>query len=132
MDSILYGGTAFGGVNGRGALFGFNTHAGSLIVLPAFDRAKPKLEVPGDLTATAHWLYGYSLRGGADDEGCIFRFHQDGTAFEILHSFAGGPGDGAIPCARLIVTDSALYGIAALGGASNSGCVFRLGLRPEH
>jgi uncharacterized repeat protein (TIGR03803 family) len=49
------------------------------------------------------------------------------TTETVLHSFAGGPSDGAFPFAGLIADrDGNLYGTTASGGASNFGVVFKL------
>ena len=76
-------------------------------------------------------LYGTTLAGGAFDAGTVYRVSPDGTE-TVLHSFAGGPNDGASPYAGL-VRDSAgnLYGTTFEGGANGligggSGTVFEV------
>jgi uncharacterized repeat protein (TIGR03803 family) len=75
-------------------------------------------------------LYGTTLEGGrqACQIGCgtVFKLgkHRKET---VLHSFAGGPKDGAFPWAGL-VPDAAgnLYGTTSVGGASDQGTVFKV------
>jgi len=44
----------------------------------------------------------------------------------LVYSFAGSPRDGALPAAALLAVNGSFYGTTALGGASNSGGVFKL------
>jgi len=49
--------------------------------------------------------------------------------FKILHSFAGGAGDGAYPYGgSLIQSGPTLYGMTTYGGSSNLGTIFKIGL----
>jgi uncharacterized repeat protein (TIGR03803 family) len=54
--------------------------------------------------------------------------NPDGTAFEVLHSFAcGSNGDGCIPFAGLTASsDGKFYGTTFTGDAGGGGTVFRL------
>ena len=131
IGTDLYGTTASGGPHNGGAPFRFDVRAGTVTSLPGFDGGTDRPRYPGDLTGNGAWLYGSAVRGGADDLGCLYRVRRDGTEFELLHSFAGGPADGANPCGPLIVTDSALYGIALHGGPSDAGCVFKVARRAD-
>jgi uncharacterized repeat protein (TIGR03803 family) len=46
---------------------------------------------------------------------------------QVLHTFSGGPGDGANPAGRLVhATDGFLYGVTGRGGAFNGGTFFRM------
>src|SRR5215471_17995935 len=42
-------------------------------------------------------LYGTTDGGGSGLRGTVFRVAPDGTGFTLLHSFTGGPTDGAHP-----------------------------------
>ncbi|MFA6242696.1 MAG: choice-of-anchor tandem repeat GloVer-containing protein, partial [Candidatus Hydrogenedentales bacterium] len=44
----------------------------------------------------------------------------------VLHSFAGGTGDGKTPYGSLTPSGSVLYGMTQLGGTADKGVVFRL------
>jgi uncharacterized repeat protein (TIGR03803 family) len=55
--------------------------------------------------------------------------HHDGTAspsYQLLHSFAGAPSDGATPWASLIDVNGTLYGTTGSGGTRNYGTVFSI------
>jgi uncharacterized repeat protein (TIGR03803 family) len=71
-------------------------------------------------------LYGMTTFGGSANEGVIFSIHTDGTAFTLLHTFAGGANDGSSPLGSLLINGTDLYGTTGSGGASNMGTVFHL------
>jgi uncharacterized repeat protein (TIGR03803 family) len=48
-----------------------------------------------------------------------------------MHSFVGGPADGANPANDLILLGSTFYGTTAFGGASNNGTIFSFTPVPE-
>src|SRR5262249_47812737 len=67
-------------------------------------------------------VYGTTSKGGSSNAGLVFTMKVDGTAFKVLHTFAGGASDGANPQAALTLDGSGnLYGTTAEGGASNLG-----------
>ncbi|MGB6522944.1 MAG: choice-of-anchor tandem repeat GloVer-containing protein, partial [Candidatus Cybelea sp.] len=57
--------------------------------------------------------------------GTVFKIARSG-AETMLHSFAGGSGDGEEPNAGLININGTLYGTTAFGGANGDGTVFSL------
>jgi uncharacterized repeat protein (TIGR03803 family) len=65
--------------------------------------------------------------GGSSNGGTIFQIGTDGTGFGLLHSFAGGASDGAIPTGSLIQSGSTLYGMTPNGGSNNDGTIFKIG-----
>lgn len=71
-------------------------------------------------------FYGTTKYGGTNGDGTVFKLSANGTE-TVLHSFAGGFGDGANPAAPLIM-DSAgnLYGTTVRGGPSDNGTVFEV------
>jgi uncharacterized repeat protein (TIGR03803 family) len=71
-------------------------------------------------------LYGTASGGGASGFGVVFKLDTTGKQ-TVLHSFAGGSGDGQYPFAG-VIRDAAgnLYGTTQNGGASNFGTVFKL------
>jgi uncharacterized repeat protein (TIGR03803 family) len=84
-------------------------------------------------------LYGTTAYGGSGSNcfgsigcGTVFRLSPDGSGFTLLHTFTGGPTDGATPYAGLIQgPDGTLYGTTAgtiFQGSSviSRGSVFRL------
>ncbi len=72
-------------------------------------------------------LYGTTGRGGSSGRfGTVFKLDPSGT-LTVLHNFAGGPTDGAIPLAGLLMDARGnLYGTTEGGGSSNAGTVFKL------
>ncbi len=65
--------------------------------------------------------------GGASGLGTIFKINKDGTAFVLLHSFAGGSADGKQPgYGSLILNGAALYGMTGEGGGSGLGTIFKI------
>jgi uncharacterized repeat protein (TIGR03803 family) len=87
------------------------------------DGAVPK----GSLTFDGTTLFGRTtttvLKGG----GVIFSINPNGTAYEILHRFAGAPDDGANPRHdAMTLSDGVLYGTALQGGTHNGGVIFSI------
>jgi uncharacterized repeat protein (TIGR03803 family) len=71
-------------------------------------------------------FYGTTHSGGASGLGTVFKITPAGVEM-VLHSFAGGAADGALPTAALIQgADGNLYGTTSSGGTSNNGTVFKI------
>jgi uncharacterized repeat protein (TIGR03803 family) len=132
----LYGTTLYGGSTncqyGCGTVFELSNNGGkwSEKVLYRFtggatDGCNPwggLLQVKGD-------LYGTTEGCGASGEGTVFELSSNaGTWSEaVLHNFAGGSSDGAVPYAGLIVDAKGnFYGATWEGGVGDDGVVFRL------
>jgi uncharacterized repeat protein (TIGR03803 family) len=123
----LYGTTQQGGKHGHGTVFKLSTsHAET--VLHAFgdtgnDGQDPQAPLIRD---SAGNLYGTTLRGGAQDDGTVFKVAVGGTE-TVLYSFGSTRADGQNPGAGLVM-DSAgnVYGTTEIGGAYGAGTVFRL------
>jgi len=125
----LYGATGQGGSGsgGEGTVFelvpsGSGTWTES--VLHTFtggsDGAHP---FSGPVEDNAGNLYGTTNRGGASDDGTIYKIDSSGNE-TVLYSFGGSP-DGAYPYGALIMDSSGnLYGTTGEGGTSNLGAVF--------
>jgi uncharacterized repeat protein (TIGR03803 family) len=133
----LYGTTDRGGGtgcegDGCGTVFKL-TPDGTLTLLHSFaggasDGAKPEAGLIADSSGN---LYGTTVRGGGtgcEGYGCgtVFKLTPGGT-LTLLHSFAGGASDGALPQAGLLADKSGnLYGTTAVGGPVDGGTVFKL------
>jgi uncharacterized repeat protein (TIGR03803 family) len=76
-----------------------------------------------DLINVNSTLYGTTAGGGAKGDGTVFSITRSGTE-TMLHSFAGGSGDGASPQAGLVEVKGKLYGTTTSGGATGEGTVF--------
>jgi uncharacterized repeat protein (TIGR03803 family) len=129
--STLYGMTSFGG-GGAGTIFKINIDGTGYTIMHTFtgqptgDGANPV----GTLTLVGTALYGTTPTGGADALGALFGINTDGTAYDVLHSFAGGLSDGANP-GDLTFSGSALYGMTGAGGADNLGTIYSFAPIPE-
>jgi uncharacterized repeat protein (TIGR03803 family) len=125
VGSTLYGMTRQGG-GGAGTIFEMNADGTGYRILHTFtgtagggDGANPV----GPLTAVGSKLYGTTPTGGTSALGVLFDINLDGTGYQVLHSFAGGPFEPANP-GDVVLSGSALYGISGAGGASDLGTVF--------
>ena len=63
-------------------------------------------------------LYGTTPSGGATGNGVVFSVNQDGTNFQVLHSFNNT--DGAEPLSPPIQSGSAFFGAAGGGGGTGT------------
>jgi uncharacterized repeat protein (TIGR03803 family) len=125
----LYGTTVSGGIRnchqGCGVVFRVAAD-GTYKVLYSFQGHGDGYETLAPLLVDGQGtLYGTTERSGAYSDGTAFKLTQDGTK-TILHSF-GQDQDGAYPQGGIsLAPDGNFYGAAALGGANNSGTLFRL------
>src|SRR5262245_56223646 len=130
-DGSFYGTTGNGGVFQSGVVFKMSADGTKFITLHNF-----LYGVPGDgigpigdlLEASDGILYGTTQRGGAHDEGILFKINKDGSGFKNLHDFEFGvSSNGASPLAGVVEgPDELLYGTAERGGAYGGGIVFRM------
>jgi uncharacterized repeat protein (TIGR03803 family) len=143
----LYGTTSYGGENGGGAAWRLTPPSGSgawtyrqLCALPGqqyVDQPTSSLTLRGNGV-----LYGTDSSGGQYGLGMVYQLVPPSVAGgawteNILHSFAGGINDGALPEAAVIFDAAGnLYSTTSLGGSGlpqvdcslSSGCgtVFKL------
>jgi len=127
--SELYGATSSEKTDHGGAVFRIGTDGGGFQVLHRFLDSEGMLPYESPiLSGTA--LYGVTTYGGSargwDGCGTLYRMNADGTDFRVLHTFAGGSGDGKAPHGALLQSGSALYGLTFRGGANNLGTLFRI------
>jgi uncharacterized repeat protein (TIGR03803 family) len=128
--SALYGMTISGGSNDRGTIFKIDADGTGFSLLHSFTGgAGDGLDPDGyaSLLQSGSTLYGMTQRGGSSNGGTIFQIGTDGTGFSLLHSFAGGPSDGATPTGALIQSGSTLYGMTPIGGSNGDGTIFKIG-----
>jgi len=136
-DGNFYGAAALGGVinsscggQGCGVVFRL-TPSGAITTLYAFtggpaDGAEAAYVIQG----TDGNLYGNTVYGGASNNGTVFELTLSG-AETLLHSFAGGVADGAVPFAPLTQgSDGNLYGTTQYGGTYGNGTLFTVHLAP--
>ena len=137
----LYGATASGGQWGWGTVFKINEDGSNFETLHHFeghavvDRrgAYYAGRFPNALVQSPDGtLYGTTEGGGTSDLGTIFRINADGSGFETLHAFRGGPARraglyGAYPNTLVMGSDGRLYGTTSSGGSFlYYGTVFRI------
>jgi uncharacterized repeat protein (TIGR03803 family) len=132
-DGNLYGTTRLGGASGVGAVYAMRTDGTDFRILHSFSYdssngrcpfASLTLDGSGNMFGTTYW-------GGTAGRGTVFKLRTDGTGFQVLHHFAGGPSDGESPLAPVVLDgDGYLYGTTVFGGQWSSstvgGTVFRL------
>ncbi|MBI5711031.1 MAG: hypothetical protein HZC42_12140 [Candidatus Eisenbacteria bacterium] len=135
--STLYGITTAGynpeGMpNNMGTVFRVNTDGTGFSDLHAFPvtdsstNATDGMNGHGTLALSGSTLYGATSGGGAFGLGTIFRINTDGSGFGLVHSFAGGAGDGALPNSP-IVSGATIYGMTSLGGSGGgAGTIYRM------
>ncbi len=125
----LYGMTQIGGTSDKGAIFKIHPDGSGYTLLYSFAGGSGDGRLPrGSLVETGGALFGMTYSGGASDYGTIFKIHPDGSGYTLLHNFAGGAADGAMPSDSLLASGGALYGMTYSGGESlgGAGTVFRI------
>jgi uncharacterized repeat protein (TIGR03803 family) len=126
-DGNFYGTTNIGGAHSDGTVFEL-TSGGVETVLYSFaggssDGANP---YAGLILANDGNLYGTTYAGGTNGLGTVFKLVPGGSE-TIIHSFAGGSGDGEKPGAAVIqASDGNFYGTTANGGADMGGTMFEV------
>lgn len=125
-DGLLYGMTSEGGLHDHGVIFTFDpvTHAYSkLYDFDGMNGSKPQAEL---LQADNGRLYGMTLEGGMNNDGVIFEYDIQSSAYIKLIDFDSIP-IGSSPFGKLIqASDGLLYGMTKDGGANSSGVLFSL------
>ena len=128
---VLVGDALFGTTASfDGTLFRVNTDGTGYSVLHWF----PLPSIPADgtgpqgsLALSGTTLYGTTIGGGASDLGTAYHIETDGTGFALMHQFAGGAGDGAMPYINGPTRDgSTLYGMTPAGGVFDRGTIYSI------
>ena len=114
-DGNLYGVTAQGGANSRGAIFK-STLAGVVTVLHSFDLTDGASPQGGLSLAADGNFYGSTPSGGTDSAGVIFKITPSGT-YTVIHNFARGTDGGFPKMSPVPGNDGALYGVTGIGGS---------------
>ena len=125
VDGKIYGNTFSGGADFVGVIFSMEKDGSGYNLVYEFTPSKgghpyygnQLLEGPGGL------LYGTTLRGGAADNGVIFKLNKTGAGFTLLHDFQN---DGKNPFGGLGEINDRLYGTTSSGGNSDGGTIFSL------
>ncbi|MFL6629034.1 MAG: choice-of-anchor tandem repeat GloVer-containing protein [Vitreoscilla sp.] len=123
-DGLFYGTTQGGGSAGWGTVFKMDLQ-GNVTTLHSFagapaDGAEPIGPV---LQAQDGRLYGTTNRGGANDQGSIWRIGVLQRHEHLMHSFAADGVDGNNPWSGLMqASNGRFYGTTATGGPLPSVC----------
>jgi len=125
VKGTLYGTTQSGGANDDGTVFSI-TPSGAETVLYSFKGGSGDGEYPyAGLLNVKGTLYGATQKGGANDDGTVFKITTSG-AEALLYSFKGG-SDGEYPYGGLLNVKGTLYGTTSQGGGSyRGGTVFAI------
>ncbi|HEY3763165.1 MAG TPA: choice-of-anchor tandem repeat GloVer-containing protein [Verrucomicrobiae bacterium] len=126
--STLYGTAPSGGSASYGTVFAVNTNGTGFTTLYTFTNGADGAYPDAGLLLSGTMLYGTTQNGGNANFGTVFAVNTIGTIFTIVHTFAGGPNDGAESDAGLILSGNTLYGTTSEGGAGYSGTVFSINL----
>jgi uncharacterized repeat protein (TIGR03803 family) len=142
VNGKLYGTTEYGGGTGCnglgcGTVFSVDPNTGDEKVLYSFCSQQNCLDGAESVASLADVdgiLYGTTIEGGGSGcggTGCgtVFSIDPNTGVEKVIHSFAGGPSDGAQPRANLIDVNAKLYGTTLGGGAHGDGTVFMLSKR---
>jgi uncharacterized repeat protein (TIGR03803 family) len=91
----------------------------------AFATANGATPDGGLVADSAGNLYGTTSAGGSAGDGCVFEIPVGTTTIVNVASFTGG--NGAAPMGTLYLDSSGtLWGTTSLGGANNSGAIFKI------
>jgi len=119
----LYG-TTSGGANGNsnGTVFEVGAKTHGITTLASFNNTNGNSPLSSLLVDANGNLYGTTSRGGANNDGTVFKVAAGTHALSLLASFSGTNGGGSL------IADSSgnLYGTLEEGGANGDGSIFEL------
>ncbi len=121
--TTLYGTTTYGGGNGIGTLFSYDTAASAFNVLHEFGESGDGCYPYGTPQWDGAALYGMTCGGGTNGQGTIYRLDPGTADYGVLYDLDSSSG--TYPYGSLLLQNSMLYGMAAAGGASGKGTVFQ-------
>ncbi|MCP5547841.1 MAG: hypothetical protein H7A50_10760 [Akkermansiaceae bacterium] len=127
LNGTMFGIAARGGSVDRGTAFTFDPGTGATALLADFNTSAGSL-AEGPLTPAAGALFGVAREGGASARGTFYRLTTGGTRTRIV-SFTGtiGTAPGRDPRGPVVLApNQSFYGITALGGASNTGVIYKV------
>ncbi|MBL7935963.1 MAG: T9SS type A sorting domain-containing protein [Bacteroidia bacterium] len=126
-NGLLYGTTAFSGLNNSGTLFSFNPTNSAYSTLVNFNGTTSGGTPYGGVIELNNKLYGTTNFGGTNNFGTIFSVDMSTGTHSVLASFTGSVGlnIGAKAKNSLTYANGLLYGTAANTGPSGDyGVVF--------
>jgi uncharacterized repeat protein (TIGR03803 family) len=132
LDSMgnLFGTARGGGIPGCsvgcGVIFKVASGGGETVLYSFTGGADGGTPYAGLIKDSTGILYGTAFGGGTAGNGVIFKLDTSST-YTVLHSFAGGTGDGQNPVAGLVQDPAGnLYGTTLGGGGSHQGTIFKV------
>ncbi len=125
---VLYGLAFGGGTADVGGIYSIETDGDNYTVLKEFANGDDGDRGYGRLMIDGSTLYGMTYNGGTADQGVVFSIGTDGSNYTVLHEFAGGANDGALPYinSELILSNEIFYGVTSAGGDDGDGVIFSL------
>lgn len=126
-NASFYGVTEAGGADGAGVIFRLSA-VGTYSLVVEFGTSGPRIPRGGLVLGLDGLLYGTTSAGGAADAGTLIQIDPATNLWSVVGEFTGtgGAAPGAAPAGELTVaSDGTIYGMAAGGGASGFGSVFR-------
>jgi uncharacterized repeat protein (TIGR03803 family) len=130
VGSTFYGTALYGGASNQGVLYKLNTDGMGFGLVHSFaggvtDGASP-FAAPTYESGTG-FLYGTAQLAGASSHGVVYKVKTDGGSYAVLHHFAGGMDDGALPSGGVVRDASGnLYGTTYNGGTPDHGVLYTL------
>lgn len=124
----LYGTTSQGG-EGGGTVFELN-QKGQKIAQYNFQGGNDAASPQAGLIQDAGAIFGTGYFGGTNNEGAVFALNCGAAAAcreVVLHSFVGGPNDGAYPNSLLLPQSGGLVGSTIYGGSGTCNNGFAVG-----
>jgi uncharacterized repeat protein (TIGR03803 family) len=113
-----------------GAVFGYDITNNATKALHVFNggddgsaASAPRLLYAGKT------LYGTTSDGGPGQQGTIYKLNVNTGHYTVIHEFAGGTSDGAVPLAGLVILGQTLYGTASTGGSAAAGTLYSLDIK---
>jgi uncharacterized repeat protein (TIGR03803 family) len=128
-NGLLYGTTAFSGLNGGGTLFSFNPITNAFSTIFNFNGTSTGGTPYGGVIEVNNKLYGTTNFGGTNNNGTIYNVDMITGTHSILASFTGSVGLnlGARPKNSLTFANGLLYGLTANSGSSGDyGVIFSI------
>jgi uncharacterized repeat protein (TIGR03803 family) len=123
--TFLYGMTSNGGWAMDGTLFKILPNGTGYSQLFDFLDTASGSYPQGSLISDGTFLYGTTMKGGANDYGTVFKIKLDGTGYSRLLDFSDS-ANGAYPMGSLISDGTFLYGTTSEGGVNNLGVLFKI------
>jgi len=119
----LYGLTTFGGDNGMGVLYEFDTSTNTLTKKANFNGTNGSHPGGALIQATDGKLYGLTSDGGSNNKGVLFVY--DTSASTLTKKYDFDSTNGSNPNGALIqASNGKLYGMTKNGGSTDNGVLF--------